>query len=63
LNSETIDGIQPNGCFVHQILSSESALLDPSIKYRVTVQIKNIVTGYSGEVAQFKLKIKPQGVA
>jgi len=62
LNSDEIDGIQPNGCFVHQILSSESSILEVNKKYRVSIQIKNEQTGYSGEVAQFKLKIKPQGV-
>ena len=62
LNTEVIQDIPVNGCFVHQVLSSESALLTPSKKYIVSIQIKNDTTGYSGEIAQFKLKIKPQGV-
>jgi hypothetical protein len=61
LNTEPIQDIPVNGCFVHQILSSESEQLASGVKYIVTVQIKNTSTGYSGEVAQFKLKIKPQG--
>lgn len=63
LNDSEIEGIPVNGCFVHQILASESALLDPSKKWLVSIQIVNGDLGYSGEVAQFKLKIKPQGVA
>lgn len=63
LNSEIIDGVPIDGCFVHQILPSESALLTPGTKYLVAIQIVNADLNYSGEVAQFKLKVKEQGVS
>jgi len=62
LNSEVIDGIPINGCFVHQILPSESAILTVGTKYHVSVEITNASIDYSDEVAQFRVKIKPQGV-
>jgi len=51
-----------NSAFVHQIIPSESAILEPGKKYIVSIQIKNDNITYSEEVAQFKLKILPQGV-
>ncbi len=62
LNSEVLDGIPINGCFVHQIVPSESLLLTENTKYIVTVEISNASINYNDEVAQFKVKIKPQGV-
>ncbi len=52
-----------NSAFVHQITPSESQALIAGKKYYVSVQIKNDNMPYSEEVAQFKLKILPQGVA
>ncbi len=48
--------------FVFQILESESSQLDVGKKYEVAVQITNSTIEFNAEVAQFKLKIKPQGV-
>jgi len=62
LNDTVIQEVPIYGGFVHQIQPDESALLQAGKKYFVSIQIKNDSIGYSGEVAQFKLKIKPQGV-
>lgn len=48
--------------FVFQITPAESAALTVGVKYIVAVEISNDTIPYKGEVAQFKLKIKPQGV-
>ncbi len=48
--------------FVFQILESESSQLTVGQKYEVAVQITNVSIEYNAEVAQFKLKITPQGV-
>ncbi len=48
--------------FIFQILPSESALLESGKKYIVSVQIKNDSISYSGEIAQYKLKVLPGGV-
>ena len=48
--------------FVFQILESESSQLTSGQKYEVAVQITNSALEYNQEVAQYKLKIKPQGV-
>ena len=61
LNDGT-DGTPANSAFVHQILPSESEGLTIGVKYHVSIQISNPVIGYNAEVAQYKLKIKPQGV-
>ena len=61
LNDGT-DGEVANSAFVHQILPSESILLTAGEKYYVTIQISNPTIDYNSEVAQYKLKIKPQGV-
>ena len=61
LNDGT-DGEPANKYFVFQILPSESVQLEAGTKYYVTVQIKNDSINYNAEVAQYKLKIKPQGV-
>jgi len=61
LNEET-ETMPANKAFVHQILPDESALLEAGKKYIVSVQITNDQMPYNGEVAQFKLKILPQGV-
>lgn len=60
LNDE-LPGVPANSSFVHQILPSESQLLSPG-KYIVSIEIRNDSMNYSEEVAQFKLKILPQGV-
>ena len=52
----------PNSAFVHQITPDESNQLESGKKYIVSIQIKNDSLPYSEEVAQFKLKILPQGV-
>ena len=55
--------VYPNGTrFVFQILESESSQLEVGKKYEVAVQITNHNIEYNVEVAQFKIKIKPQGV-
>ncbi len=56
------DGTPANSSFVHQILPSESSILSPGIKYWVTIEIRNMALNYNVEVAQYKLKILPQGV-
>jgi len=61
LNDGT-DGTPANSSFVHQILPSESAILTPNKKYFVSIEIKNPAINYNAEVAQYKLKILPQGV-
>lgn len=48
--------------FIFQITPDECALLTANEKYIVTVEIKNPIIPYNGEIAQFKLKIKNQGV-
>jgi hypothetical protein len=48
--------------FVFQITPDESALMESSTKYQVVVQVNNLTIPYRGEIAQFKAKIKPQGV-
>ena len=48
--------------FVFQITPSESAILEVSTKYLVSVEIKNDTIPYKGEIAQYKMKVKPQGV-
>lgn len=45
--------------FVFQISPTESALLTAGEKYIVAVEIKNDTIPYRGEIAQFKIKIKP----
>jgi hypothetical protein len=61
LNDGT-DGTPANSAFVHQILPHESQMLEPGKKYWVTIEIKNDSIQYNAEVAQYKLKILPQGV-
>ena len=61
LNDGT-DGTPANSAFVHQIQPEESVLLPADVKYWVTIQISNPTIGYNAEVAQYKLKIKKQGV-
>ncbi len=61
LNDGT-DGEIAGSAFVHQILPSESVLLTAGQKYWVTVQITNNSINYNQEVAQYRLKIKLQGV-
>jgi len=61
LNDGT-DGTPANSAFVHQILPHESLVLEPNKKYWVTIEIKNDSIQYNAEVAQYKLKILPQGV-
>lgn len=61
LNDGT-EGEPVNSAFVHQILPSESSVLTPGKKYWVTIEIKNPLINYNSEVAQYKLKILPQGV-
>ena len=56
------DGEPANKYFVHQITPEESILLTADTKYWVTIQISNPVIGYNAEVAQYKLKVKKQGV-
>ena len=48
--------------FVYQITPDESALLDVGTKYLVSVEIKNDTIPYKGEIAQYKMKVKNQGV-
>lgn len=62
LNDNVSQGVPINGGFVHQILPADSELLTPNKKYMVSIQISNASIGYNAEVAQFKLKIKNQGV-
>lgn len=64
LNSGTGTGdTYPVGTrFVFQITPDESALLDAGVKYLVTVEIKNDLIPYKGEIAQYKMKVKSQGV-
>jgi len=61
LNDGT-DGTPVNSAFVHQILPHESLVLEPNKKYWVSIEIKNDSIQYNAEVAQYKLKILPQGV-
>jgi len=61
LNDGT-EGETPNTFFVHQILPAESAILTPGTKYDVSIQVTNTSLNYNAEIAQFKLKILPQGV-
>lgn len=61
LNDGT-EGEVANTYFVHQILPSESAQLTVGEKYWVAIEISNPSINYNGEVAQYKLKVKPQGV-
>jgi len=61
LNDGT-DGTPAGSAFVHQILPHESSILTPGTKYWVAVEIKNNSIQYNSEVAQYKLKILPQGV-
>jgi len=56
------DGTPANSAFVHQILPHESLVLEPGKKYWVSIEIKNDSIQYNAEVAQYKLKILPQGV-
>jgi hypothetical protein len=56
------DGTPENSAFIFQILPHESQILTPNKKYYVSVEIKNDSLQYNAEVAQFKLKILPQGV-
>lgn len=56
------DGEPANKYFVHQITPTESGSLTAGNKYWVTIQITNDVIGFNAEVAQYKLKIKEQGV-
>ena len=56
------DGTPANSAFVHQILPHESEVLESGKKYWVAIEIKNVSINYNAEVAQYKLKIKPQGV-
>ena len=56
------DGSPENSAFVHQILPHESNILAPNMKYWVTIEIRNDAIQYNAEVAQYKLKILPQGV-
>lgn len=56
------DSYVANTKFVFQIVPDESALLTVGTKYLVTVEIKNDTIPYKGEVAQYKMKIKNQGV-
>jgi hypothetical protein len=46
--------------FVFQIRPSETALLIENEKYWVGVEIKNDTIYYRGEIAQFRMKVKPQ---
>ena len=64
LNSGTGTGdtYLPGHKFVFQILPTESELLAPNTKYIVSVEIKNDSIQYKGEIAQYKMKVKPQGV-
>ncbi len=62
LNDGT-DGEPANSSFVFQILPSESAILTIGTKYWVTVQITNASIDYNGEIVQYKLKVRAQGVA
>ena len=48
--------------FIFQITPSECAQLTAGTKYIVSVEIKNDTIPYKGEIAQFKLKVLPQGV-
>lgn len=61
LNDGT-DGTPANSAFVHQIRPTESGILTANTKYWVTIEIRNQALEYNSEVAQYKLKIKPQGV-
>jgi len=61
LNDGT-DGTPENSAFVFQILPHESNILTPGKKYWVSIEIKNDAIQYNAEVAQYKLKILPQGV-
>ena len=61
LNDGT-DGTVAGSAFVHQITPEESVLLTADTKYWVTIQITNSTIGYNSEVAQYRLKIKKQGV-
>lgn len=56
------DSYAPGSKFVFQIIPDESATLTVGVKYIVNVEIKNDTIPYKGEVAQYKMKIKPQGV-
>ena len=60
LNDGT-EGETPNMYFVFQMLPAETASLAPGTYY-VAVEIENPDIDYNGEIAQYKLKIKPQGV-
>lgn len=64
LNSGTGEGDNyPVGTkFIFQITPTESASLTPGKKYIVSVQITNSSIPYNAEVAQYRIKIKPQGV-
>ena len=48
--------------FVFQITPDESAILTAGEKYIVSVEISNSTIPYKSEIAQYKLKVKPQGV-
>jgi len=56
------DGTPAGSAFVHQILPHESLVLEAGKKYWVSIEIKNNTIQYNAEVAQYKLKILPQGV-
>jgi hypothetical protein len=48
--------------FIFQVLPTESALLIPGKKYIISVQMSNPTIPYNSEIAQYRVKIKPQGV-
>jgi hypothetical protein len=56
----TGDTYAPGTKFVFQIRPNETALLTENEKYWVGVEIRNDTIPYRGEIAQFKIKVKPQ---
>jgi len=48
--------------FVFQITPDECSVLTAKQKYIVCIEVRNDTIPYKGEIAQFKLKVLPQGV-
>lgn len=56
------EGYVAGSHFVFQLTPAETATLAVGTKYIVSIQVTNESLTYNAEIAQFKLKILPQGV-
>jgi len=56
------EGYVAGSQLVFQLKPEDTSLLTVGVKYIVSVEIRNPDISYNAEVAQFKLKILPQGV-